>query len=461
MPNKKIAINKPNDLLFGIAPKPVKCARDITIGNGEVYPEINFTLSQIIVEDKTWYDVRKQYEEMIDDICKRSVELSIPALIVEFELLPPMTINPEWGGEITEIIASKLNEYYEKHGLKSALRITPVDIRDIDRPPKMHTGELLQKMLTSFEICARKGADMLSIESTGGKEIHDEALISADLSAIIFSLGALASSDMKFLWEEIVKISNKYIKIPAGDTACGFANTAMILADKGLIPKVLAAVVRTATIPRSLQAYLAGAIGPSKDCAYEGPFIKAITGVPISMEGKTSACAHLSHVGNIASAYCDLWSNESIPNVRLLSASAPVVSLEQLAYDCRLMNRALKDGKSSALKLQRWMIESDIYYDPQAYILKPDVVIDLSKKIMAIESPLEMTFTVIEHTLTILREAVEKKELQLSNSEQRWLNLLSSQLDTVPRDLETLSTLVQSGIYSDKIDFAEYNLSEI
>jgi methanol--5-hydroxybenzimidazolylcobamide Co-methyltransferase len=300
---------------------------------------------------------------------------------------------------------------------------------------------------------------MLAIESTGGKEIHDEALIAADLAAIIFSLGVLASTDMRFLWSEIVKIANKYNKIPSGDTACGFANTSMILADKGLIPKVLAAVVRTATIPRSLQAYLCGAVGPSKDCAYEGPFIKTMTGVPISMEGKTSACAHLSHLGNVASAYCDLWSNESIPNIRLLSASAPVVSLELLVYDCRLMNRAIKEGKSSALKLQRWMIESDVYYDPQAYIFKPDIVLELSKKLSVIESPLEATITAIDSTLSILRNAVEKQELHLSNSELRWLNLLSAQLEAVPDNAEMLTALVESsGVYAEKIDLSEYDL---
>ena len=61
--------------------------------------------------------------------------------------------------------------------------------------------------------------------------------------------------------------------------------------------------------------------------------MKAIAGVPISMEGRTAACAHLSPVGNIAQALCDCWSNESVQNVRLLSAFAPTVSLEQLAYD--------------------------------------------------------------------------------------------------------------------------------
>jgi methanol--5-hydroxybenzimidazolylcobamide Co-methyltransferase len=150
MKTRKTAITKVNDLIFGTAPNSVKCSRNFTIGNGEVYPEINFTLSTMLVEDKTWYDICKQYEEMINDICTRSVELNVPALVVEFELLPPMTLKPEWGAEITNIISSTLDKFYSSAGLKSALRITPVDIRDIDRPPKMRSGELLQKMLTSF-----------------------------------------------------------------------------------------------------------------------------------------------------------------------------------------------------------------------------------------------------------------------------------------------------------------------
>jgi methanol--5-hydroxybenzimidazolylcobamide Co-methyltransferase len=86
----------------------------------------------------------------------------------------------------------------------------------------------------------------------------------------------------------------------------------MVLAEQKLIPRVFAAVVRVAAVPRSLVAFEMGAIGPSKDCAYEGPYLKAIAGVPISMEGCTAACARLSPVGNIARAVCDCWSNESV-----------------------------------------------------------------------------------------------------------------------------------------------------
>jgi methanol--5-hydroxybenzimidazolylcobamide Co-methyltransferase len=106
-------------------------------------------------------------------------------------------------------------------------------------------------------------------------------------------------------------------------------------------------------------------------------------GVPISMEGRSAAWAHLSPVGNIAQAVCDCWSNESVQNVRLLSGPAPTVSLEQLAYDCRLMNTALAKGQGEARQLRDWLVESDAALDPQAYVLRPDVVSRLSQRIVA------------------------------------------------------------------------------
>jgi Methanol-cobalamin methyltransferase B subunit len=76
----------------------------------------------------------------------------------------------------------------------------------------------------------------------------------------------------------------------------------MQLASQKMLPETLAAVVRAMSAPRALAPFEQGAVGPSKDCAYEGPIMKAIAGVPISMEGKSAACAHFSPVGNIASA---------------------------------------------------------------------------------------------------------------------------------------------------------------
>lgn len=446
------------DLSFGTAVKPVHCKRGMTIGAGIVYPEINFTLPAMKISDHTWSDICKEYDVVLNNICQRVVQLRCTGLVVEFELLPPMTFQPEWGAEITDILQSVLDTYYHKEGLLSALRVTPVDIRENERPPKMRHGSNLDKTLRSFELCARAGADMLSIESTGGKELHDDALVNADLANIIFALGVLAVNDMQFLWENIVGISQKYGVIPAGDTACGFGNTAMVLADKGLIPKTLAAVIRVATVARSLQAYRQGAQGPSKDCAYEGPYIKALTGIPISMEGKSSACAHLSSLGNIAAACCDLWSNESVQIVRLLSATAPVVSVEQLIYDCRLMNQAITSGQDSVRALQRLLSESDARYDPQAFVLHPEVILSISKKLAQCDSPLEMVFCAVDETLQVLREGFNRKQLMLSETEQHWLDMLSMQRENLPMDGANLFEYIQSTTPSLKFLPEEYGL---
>ena len=354
-------IRDEKDLIFGVSPVPLKCGRGITLGGGTVYPEINFTLPQMEVTDDTWPAVLKQYKMMTNGVCERAADLEAPGIVVEIELLPPMTEIPARGGEITALVRGILDEFYEKRGLASALRMTPVDIRDYQQPPRMRSGAETKLVLDSFEECARNGADLLSIESTGGKELHDKALLECDVPGIICALGVLAPRDMNFLWGEIEKIAQKHGVISAGDTACGFANTAMVLADKGMIPKVVAAVDRVAATVRSLQAFHQGAKGPSKDCAYEGPFLKVLTGMPISMEGRSAACAHLSGVGNIASAACDLWSNESVQNVRLLSGMAPTISMEQLIYDCRLMNQVSVDGRDAALTLRKWLVDSDAY----------------------------------------------------------------------------------------------------
>ncbi len=455
----KMMIKAKNDLIFGTAPRPVKCGRELEIGAGLVFPEINFTLPQMSVSQETWPAVVKQYSEIIEHVCQRAVRLKVPGLVVEFELLPPMTSHPAWGAEITGLLKDTLDRFYQKHGLKSALRATPVDIRDTERPPKMRSGEHTEQMFASFEQCAAAGADMLSIESTGGKEVHDQALVNADMAGIVFALGVLGVRDMRFLWERIGKIAEQYGVIPAGDTACGFANTAMILADKGMIPRVLAAAVRVASTARSLQAYEMGAVGPSKDCAYEGPFLKALAGIPISMEGRSSACAHLSHLGNIAGAACDLWSNESVQNVRLLSDFAPVVSMEQLTYDCRLMNQAIQEGPEAIATLQRWTVESDSGLDPQAYVLRPDVVVAISEKMAAADSPLQMTITGIAATLDILEKASGSGITELNSNELRWLSMLRMQLESVPASEKELTDhIVNNTIYGSLYLSEEYGL---
>ncbi len=430
--NSKLQIKDLGDFIYGKAPKPVTCGNGVVIGGGEVLPEINFTLPSMNINDETWKQVRGEYQQMIDAVLKRAVELEVPQLLVEFETLPEMTTNYKWGLEITKILADKMNETYQKHSLKSALRLTINDVREFNRPPIMRSGKYWDSMLKCMEDGAENGADMLSIESTGGKEVCDEALMMADINSVIFALGVLGARDMSFLWKHIVEICDKTSITAGGDTACGFANTAMVLAEQRMIPSVFAALVRVMAVPRSLVAITEGAEGPTKDCAYEGPFIKAISGVPISMEGKSAACAHLSPVGNVSQAVCDCWSNESVQNVKLLSAAAPTVSLEQLAYDCRLMNTAKASSPRDAERLRDWLADSDSYLNPQAYILRPDIVLELSEKIIAEDDPYKQTVIATRETYKVIKEAGEKGVLKLNDTDRKWLDILDGQIQMIP-----------------------------
>lgn len=429
-----LSVTSPDDLVFGWSPNPVACGHGLVIGNGQVFPEVNFTLPAIEIAEATWSAVVAQYEEMASQILRRAVALKVPGIVLEFELLPAMTNQPEWGAEITALLARHLRKAHENQGLRGALRVTPTDIRDQAKPPLLRQGEAWERLRRSFELCIEAGADIVSIESVGGKEVHDQALMYGDVRGLVFGLGVLAVRDMRWLWGEITSLCRASERVvPGGDTACGFANTAMQLAHQKMLPEVLAAVDRAMSAVRSLAAFEAGAIGPSKDCAYEGPIIKAITGCPISMEGKSSACAHFSPLGNIASAMCDLWSNESVQNVRLLSGNAPEAFTELLSYDCRLMNEATRSG--GARTLRDWLTTSDQWLSPQAAVLSPQATWDLAQTIVSVEGDYRRTVAVAQAAVRLLEQAVAAGQLSLaSRKENQWLDRISEELANLPED---------------------------
>ena len=451
-----LAISQVDQLRFGTCPRPVACGLGLTIGAGTVFPEVNFTLPPLTIDDATWPDIKAHYEEMAEHILRRAVSLGVPGIVLEFELLPAMTERPEWGAEISAILKRHLVAAHQKHKLPCALRVTPTDIRDQQKPPLLRTGEPWLKLRRSLELCAEAGADILSIESVGSKEVHDQALMFGDFPGIVLALGILAPRDMAWLWREIVTICDRYPGVVAGaDSACGFANTAMQLAHQKMLPEVLAAVVRAMSAVRSLAAFEQGAVGPSKDCAYEGPVIKAITGRPIAMEGKSASCAHFSPVGNIAAAMCDLWSNESVQNVRLLSGSAPEAFTELLAYDCRLMNAASAHG--GALALRDWMTASDEWLSPQAAVLSPVATLRIAGAIVAEGTPYRQTIAAGRAALEIVKEGVAADRLHLSRKEHQWLDRIASALEELPSDEAALIASLEEQ-YGGLYDKASYGL---
>ena len=450
------AYESASELVFGCAKRPLRCGFDLTIGAGHVFPEVNFTLPTISVEKATWSEVLAQYEDMATKILGRAVALRVPGIVLEFELLPAMTQTPEWGAEVTRLLVSHLRRAHEKHGLRCALRVTPTDMRDQGKPPSLRSGAPWESVKRSLELCIEAGAHLVSIESIGGKELHDPGLMYGDIRAMVFALAVLAPRDTAWLWDRISAMcAENGTSIPAGDSACGFANTAMQLAHQHMLPEVLAAVVRAMSAVRSLAAFEHGAMGPSKDCAYEGPIIKAITGCPISMEGKSASCAHFSPLGNIAAAMCDLWSNESVQNVRLLSGSAPEVFTEVLAYDCRLMNIA--SDKGEALRLRDWLTESDEWLSPQAAVLSPEATMTIARAIASENGYYNRTIAAGRAAVGILRAGVEREQLTLRAKEGQWLDRIEKELDAMAGD-ETKLVEEMMGEHGAEFNASSYGL---
>jgi len=365
----KMAYGSGAEMMFGTAKKPVTTKRGIVIGGGFVHPEV--VPHPRPGSEKTMKTLLREYERANGDALERMVIVGHPTLCIENEYIFQMTHNPKWGGEIAAQTARQMDDYLAKYGLKASYRSTIADLRKPDMVD-MRDSDYTREVIESFKECA-KYADVVSIESMGGKEIFDHAIIRNDIGGILFGIGVLGAIDMEWMWNQIVEIAKKNNCIPGGDTNCSEANTAMFMAG-GMtskdVPHVIAALSRAIAASRTLVAYECGATGPTKDCAYEDPIIKAMAGVPIATEGKTSACAHSDLAGNLIMAVCDLWSNEAVEYHDMFGATTTSVFAEILGYDVAMLNTALELGYQEQMK--EILVNSDMYRDSHSLILAPD-----------------------------------------------------------------------------------------
>jgi methanol--5-hydroxybenzimidazolylcobamide Co-methyltransferase len=144
--------------MFGRAPKPVDCGFGLRIGDGAVYPEVNFTLPAMLLDQSSRSATLRIYEEMAAEVIGRALALQVPGLVLEFEHLPPMTESPDWGAEITRLLAGALRDAHDTTGLPCALRVTPVDMRTSARPPQLRSGKDWDRLRQSLALCAGPGA---------------------------------------------------------------------------------------------------------------------------------------------------------------------------------------------------------------------------------------------------------------------------------------------------------------
>src|SRR6266545_5037234 len=105
-----LRISRTHDLVFGRCPLPLHVG-GLVIGGGIVYPELNFTLPPMAITEATMPEIRDEYRQMADEACSRAAALGVPGLVLELELLPELTREPEWGAEITAILRERLDAH--------------------------------------------------------------------------------------------------------------------------------------------------------------------------------------------------------------------------------------------------------------------------------------------------------------------------------------------------------------
>jgi methanol--5-hydroxybenzimidazolylcobamide Co-methyltransferase len=137
-----LACENLNEFIYGVSKKPVTLKNGMVIGGGMIYPELNFTMPTMLITKETMPEVLRQYKEIIEGACKRAKELYLQGFVAEVELLPPTTYNPQWGIDIVKTVKEVVNDYEQKYGLKTGIRITPVDIREDLKSPICGTAAI-------------------------------------------------------------------------------------------------------------------------------------------------------------------------------------------------------------------------------------------------------------------------------------------------------------------------------
>ena len=423
----KMAYSSGEDMMFGTAVSPVTTKRGIVIGGGYVHPEL--VAHPRPGSEKTKKTLLREYERANGDALERMVIIGHPTIQIENEHIFQMTHNPEWGGEIAAQTARQMDDYLEKYGLKASYRSTIADLRKPDMV-NMRDSDYTREVIASFKECA-KHADVVSIESMGGKEIFDHAIIRNDIAGIIFGIGVLGAIDMEWMWNQIVAIAKENNCIPGGDTNCSEANTAMFMAG-GMtskdVPHVIAGLARAVAASRTMTAYECGATGPTKDCAYEDPIIKAMTGVPISTEGKTSACAHSDLAGNLIAAVCDLWSNEAVEYHDMFGATTTSVFAEILGYDCAQFNTAIELGYQQQMK--EILVNSDMYRDSHSLVVAPNNAWEVGNAIVSNRGT--------SNYASAKAGALKAGEIILGDPKMKLTALEKSALEAAMKDMEAL-----------------------
>jgi methanol--5-hydroxybenzimidazolylcobamide Co-methyltransferase len=433
----KMAYDNADDMIFGSSKNPVSYGFGLKFGVGKVIPEINYAPRPGTEKDPA--RLRKEYVDYISkDILDRAVTAGFPDVQLETEWVSQMN-QAKLSAPVVAGQKEICEKYYEEYGLNCGVRQTIPDQREADhglRPGMDSNKAYPEKLFECADIACENGADNLSIESVGGKEFADYAVTNGDSVAFLFGVGYLGTIDMTYLWEELSSIAKKNRCVAGGDTNCSGANVSMFMAGGMLdndVQRTFSAVTRCISAARTLAAWESGAIGPDKDCGYEGPIVKAIAGNPTSQEGKNCQCAHCDLQGNLMAQMCDVWSNESVEYHPEFGGSSVQCWLGPLGYEVALMNTAIQMKQEKTLR-DLYMF-SDRTRGPEAYVLAYDHAYEIGKAIAAEGNNLYNR--ALAGGLTgakIILKGYESKELPLTNKQLDTLKDIIKKFEELPAE---------------------------
>lgn len=438
----KMEYKSADEVVFGEAKYPVSYGLGQKIGQGWVVPEINFAPRP--GAEKTPETLTREYVDYIAKDClDRAVTLGFPAVQLENEHIFQMVNNPK-KFEKPVVAGQKaiMEKYHDEYGIALSIRHTIADPRLCERgllPGMDKTHNYPEKVIEAAEIAAENGADVISIESMGGKEVADWAIMNGDIKAWLFGIGYLGSLDMEWLWPQLVDICKKNKIIAGGDTNCAGANTSMFMAGGYLdkdVARTFAAVTRCIASARTLIAYEAGATGPDKDCGYEGPILKAISGKPSAQEGKGAQCAHADLMGNLMAHTCDLWSNESVEYHPEFGGSSVACWLGVIGYEAALMNTAKQTKQDKTLR--DLYMAADMYKSPEGFCIAIPQAYEIGKAIVAEGNDIYLRSKAagMKAIELIQKSADSKGGLRLNKQEKDMLAKMTTDLKSLPDSQE-------------------------
>ena len=433
-----MAYKDADELVFGKSLHPVSYGFGLKIGAGVVIPEINYAPRPGTEKDPE--KLRKEYVDYISkDILNRAVTAGFPNVQLETEWVSQMN-QEKLSAPVVEGQKAICEKYHEEYGVNCAVRHTIPDQREADEGlrPGMGGRSYPEKLFECAEIACENGADNLSCETVGGKEFADYAVTNGDITAFLFGVGYLGSLDMTYVWQEFSEIAKKNKAVAGGDTNCSGANVSMFMAGGFLdndVQKTFSAVTRCISAARTLAAWESGAVGPDKDCGYEGIICKAIAGKPTAQEGKNCQCAHCDLQGNLIAQACDLWSNESVEYHPEFGGTSVQCWFGSIAYEAALMNTATQLGQEKTLR--DLYMYADRTRGPEGYVLAYDHAYMVGQAIAENGNDLYLRAKAAGVTAAnIIKSGYDAKEIQLTNKQLDVLNAVIKELEALPDDTD-------------------------